>query len=95
MGNGKLLRLYVAGRSAESTLAEQSIRTLCEEELRGNWRLEIVDVLERPQLAEDHKIVAVPAVIKALPPPVRRVIGDFSDRSKVLIGLDIVKDVDD
>lgn len=84
-----LLRLYVTGSGPRATRAIANLRRICEEELRGEYKLEIVDVLEQPQLAEDDKILATPTLIKELPPPLRRVIGDLSDREKVLLGLEV------
>ena len=86
---GNVLRLYVTGRTPRSERAMQTLRKLCDDELDGRYELVIVDVLENPQLAEDEKILATPTVIKALPPPIRRIIGDLSDTEKVLLGLDL------
>lgn len=86
-----LLKLYVAGETPRSRRAIAVMRRLCEEELAG-CRLEVVDVLEHPQLAEDERILATPTLIKKLPPPLRRLIGDLSDRDKVLLGLDLQSD---
>ena len=83
------LKLYVTGQTSKSERAIANMRRICEEELKGQYELVIIDVLERPQLAEDEKILATPALIKELPPPLRRVIGDLSDTDKVLLGLDI------
>jgi circadian clock protein KaiB len=66
-----------------------NLRRICEQELAGQYALEIIDVLENPQLAEDEKILATPTLIKQLPPPLRRVIGDLSDTEKVLLGLEV------
>lgn len=82
-----LLTLYVTGSSPRSGIAIANLKRLCEQELKGEFDLEIVDVLEHPQRAEDEKILATPTLIKQLPPPLRRVIGDLSDREKVLLGL--------
>lgn len=84
-----LLKLYVAGRSTRAESAIANLRQLCEDELRGQYALEIIDVLERPDLAEDARILATPTLIKQLPPPLRRVIGDLSDREKLLLGLEV------
>ena len=83
------LKLYVTGQTLKSERAIANMRRICEEELKGQYELLIIDVLERPQLAEDEKILATPTLIKELPPPLRRVIGDLSDIDKVLLGLDI------
>jgi len=66
-----------------------NLRRICEQELAGQYELQIIDVLENPQLAEDEKILATPTLIKQLPPPLRRVIGDLSDTEKVLLGLEV------
>lgn len=84
-----VLRLYVTGRTPSSQRAIANLRRICETELREQYELVIIDVLERPQLAEDEKILATPTLIKALPPPLQRVIGDLSDREKVVLGLDL------
>lgn len=83
------LVLYVAGRNAASIKAIENAKRLMESQSGGAYTLEVVDVLEHPQLAEDEKILAVPTLIKKLPLPLRRVIGDLSNSEKVLIGLDI------
>lgn len=85
-----LLKLYVTGQTPKSERAITNIQHICEEELKGQYELIVIDVLERPQLAEDEKIMATPTLIKVLPPPLRRVIGDLSDTDKVLLGLDIL-----
>ena len=84
-----VLRLYIAGRTRLSLDAVASLRQICAEDLSNEYTIEIIDVLERPQLAEDEQIVATPTLIKRLPPPLRRVIGDLSNRAQVLIGLDL------
>ncbi|RZA17565.1 MAG: hypothetical protein EOP10_22535 [Proteobacteria bacterium] len=87
--NRYVLRLYISGKSQMSKDAEVSLRRICAEDLSDEYTIEIIDVMERPQLAEDEKIIATPTLIKQLPPPLRRVIGDLSDRAQVLIGLDL------
>lgn len=87
-----LLKLYVTGKTARAEQAIANLRRICEEELRGQYELQIIDVLEHPQLADDEKILATPTLIKRLPPPLRRVIGDLSDKEKVLLGLDVWPD---
>ena len=87
-----LLKLYVTGSSPRAEVAIANLRRICEQELRGQYQLEIIDVLEHPQVAEDDKILATPTLIKQLPPPLRRVIGDLSDKSKVLLGLEVRRD---
>ena len=84
-----LLRLYVAGTTPQSTRAILNMQQICEEHLQGAYRLEVIDIYQRPQLAKDEQIIAVPTLVKKLPLPLRRVIGDFSDSERVLIGLDL------
>lgn len=84
-----LLKLYVTGTSPRAKVAIANLQRLCEQELLGQYELEIIDVLEYPQRAEDEKILATPTLIKQLPPPLRRVIGDLSDKEKVLLGLEV------
>jgi len=84
-----VLKLYVTGSNPRAELAVLNLRRICEQELAGKYELQIIDVLENPQLAEDEKILATPTLIKQLPPPLRRVIGDLSDTDKVLLGLEV------
>ena len=83
------LRLYIMGQSSKSRIAIENLKDLCKNELKDQYELTVIDVLERPQLAENEKIIATPTLIKDLPPPLKRVIGDLSNRDKVLLGLDI------
>jgi circadian clock protein KaiB len=85
-----VLKLYVSGSTPRSQMAIANLRRICEAELGAQYDLEIIDVLEHPQIAEDHRILATPTLVKQLPPPLRRVIGDLSDREKVLLGLELV-----
>ena len=87
-----VLRLYVTGTSPRAQVAIANLRRICEQDLRGQYELEIVDVLEHPEIAESEKILATPTLIKQLPPPLRRVIGDLSDKEKVLLGLEVRPD---
>ena len=89
MDNKLLLKLYITGKTPRSERAVANLRKICEEDLRGQYELAVVDVLERPQLAEEEKILATPTLIKELPPPLRKIIGDLSDTEKVLLGLDL------
>jgi circadian clock protein KaiB len=82
-----VLKLFVTGKTPRAELAIANIRRICEEELKGQYKLDIIDVLEHPELAEDEKILATPTLIKQLPPPLRRVIGDLTNKEKVLYGL--------
>jgi circadian clock protein KaiB len=84
-----MLRLYVTGSSPRAEVAVANLRRICELELQGQYELQVIDVLEQPQLAEDERILATPTLIKQLPPPLRRVIGDLSDKDKVLLGLEV------
>ncbi|MST35053.1 circadian clock protein KaiB [Acidimicrobiaceae bacterium USS-CC1] len=84
------LRLYIAGRTARSEAALHNLRQICEEHLAGMYSIEVVDLLERPQLAQGEQIVAIPTLERRLPPPVRKIIGDLSNTERVLIGLDLL-----
>ena len=84
-----ILTLYVTGTSPRTQIAIDNLNRICAGELDGRYELEIVDVLKDPQRAEDEKILATPTLIKQLPPPLRRVIGDLSDKAKVLLGLEV------
>jgi circadian clock protein KaiB len=84
-----ILTLYVTGTSPRTRIAIDNLNRICSQELAGRYDLEIVDVLEHPQRAEDERILATPTLIKQLPPPLRRVIGDLSDKEKVLLGLEV------
>ena len=83
------LRLYITGKTPKSERAIANLKEICERDLKGLYELQIIDVLEKPQLAEDEKILATPTLIKDLPPPLRRIIGDLSNSEKVLLGLDL------
>ncbi len=83
------LRLFVAGSTARSQQAIQNIRRICEEHLQGQYSLEVIDISEHPEQAREHRILAVPTLLKELPPPLRKVVGDLSEKEKVLQGLDI------
>ncbi len=87
-----ILKLYVAGNTPNSMRALKTLREILETEFRGVYALKVIDVLKNPQLAEEDKILATPTLAKILPPPVRRIIGDLSDRERVLIGLDLLYD---
>lgn len=83
------LRLYVTGRTPNSQRAIANLRAICESALEGAYDIEVIDVLEHPTLAENEKILATPTLVKRLPEPVRKIIGDLSDRERVLLGLDL------
>jgi circadian clock protein KaiB len=85
-----LLRLFITGTSPRSAVAIANLRRICDQELPGQYELEVIDVLEFPDRAEDEKILATPTLIKSLPLPLRRVIGDLSNTEKVLLGLEAV-----
>ena len=85
-----ILKLYVAGNTPNSMRALKTLRNILETEFLGVYALKVIDVLKNPQLAEEDKILATPTLAKILPPPVRRIIGDLSDRERVLIGLDLL-----
>lgn len=84
-----VLRLYITGMTPRSEQAISNLRRIMADELDDGYELEIVDVLERPQLAEDERIIATPTLIKRLPPPLRRIIGDLSNTDLVVLGLDL------
>ena len=90
-----ILKLYVTGATPRAEAAIANLRRICEQELEGQYQLEIIDVLEHPQLAEDDKVLATPTLIKQLPPPLRKVIGDLSDKEKVLLGLELRRHIHD
>jgi circadian clock protein KaiB len=88
-----ILTLYVTGTSPRTRVAIDNLNRICTQELDGRYELEIVDVLEHPQRAEDERILATPTLIKQLPLPLRRVIGDLSDKDKVLLGLEVYSEM--
>ena len=84
-----LLRLYVSGSTPKSLAAIRHLREFCEEHLKGRYDLDVIDIFQRPQLARHEQIVAAPTLIKELPPPLRKLVGDLSDRERILVGLDL------
>ncbi len=84
-----VLRLYVTGMTPRSTEAIAVIKALCEEHLEGRYDLEVVDIYQHPALAKDEQIIAVPTLVKKLPAPLRKLIGNLSDKERVLLGLDL------
>ncbi|MGA2118334.1 MAG: circadian clock KaiB family protein [Bryobacteraceae bacterium] len=84
------LRLFVSGTTPRSTRAIQNIRAICEEKLQGRYDLEVIDIYQHPELVKPEEIVVTPTLVKKLPSPVRRIIGDLSDEERVLVGLDLV-----
>ncbi len=83
------LRLYIAGKTARAVKAFENLQHICEEHLAGHYRIEIIDLLETPTLARGDQIVAVPTLVRKLPVPVRKIIGDLSNTERVLVGLDL------
>jgi len=83
------LRLYVAGQTPKSIKAFANLKKICEEHLNGQYSIEVIDLLENPQLAKGDKIVAIPTLVRKLPPPLKQIIGDLSNTEKVLVGLDL------
>jgi circadian clock protein KaiB len=90
MTDGHILRLFVTGSTPRSLRAITNLRAICEEHLAGRYSLEVVDLYQHPEMAKQNNLVAAPTLIKSLPDPIRRVIGDMSDEGQVLFGLDIV-----
>lgn len=86
-----ILRLYITGATSRSVLAITNLKKICEEYLEGRYELEIIDLYQKPCLAKDEQIIAAPTLIKKLPLPFRRIIGDMSNKEKVLLGLDLKK----
>ena len=84
-----VLRLYVTGITPRSTNAIANVKRICEEYLKGRYKLEVIDIYQQPQLARGEQIIATPTLIKKLPPPLRRLIGDMSDTEKFLVGIDL------
>jgi circadian clock protein KaiB len=83
------LRLYVAGQTPKALAAFSNLKKICEEHLAGKYRIEVIDLLENPQLARGDQIVALPTLVRKLPPPMRKIIGDLSNTERVLVGLDL------
>lgn len=83
------LRLYVAGKTAKSVAALENLKKICEEHLQGKYQIEVVDLLEHPQLAKGDQIVAIPTLVRKLPQPIRKVVGDLSNSDRALVGLQL------
>ena len=83
------LRLYVAGQTPKSLAAFANLKKICEEHLAGQYHIEVIDLLKRPQLASGDQILAIPTLVRKLPDPIRKIIGDLSNTERVLVGLDI------
>ena len=88
-GPGYQLRLYVAGQTPKSLLAFTNLKQICDEHLPGQYEIEIVDLLQNPQLARGDQILAVPTLVRRLPEPIKKIIGDLSNTERVLVGLDL------
>ena len=84
------LRLYVAGQTPKSIRAFANLKKICREHLEGNYSIEIIDLLKRPQLASGDQILAIPTLVRKLPTPMKKIIGDLSNTERVLVGLDLV-----
>ncbi len=85
------LRLYVAGQTPKSMTAFANLKKICEEYLNGQYQIEIIDLLENPYLAKQDQIVALPTLVRKLPPPLKKIIGDLSNKEKILVGLNLQK----
>jgi len=83
------LKLYVAGQTPKSIAAVANLRKLCEEHLSGRYRVEVIDLVKNPQLARGDQILAIPTLVRRLPEPMRKIIGDLSNQERVLVGLDV------
>jgi circadian clock protein KaiB len=83
------LRLYVAGQTPKSVAALANLKRICDEHLAGKYEIEVVDLLENPQLARGDQILAIPTLVRKLPPPLKKIIGDLSNEERVLVGLDL------
>ena len=83
------LRLYIAGHTARATAAIENLQSICERRLQGRYQLEVVDLLKNPQLARGDQILAIPTLVRKLPAPMKKIIGDLSDEERVLVGLDL------
>jgi circadian clock protein KaiB len=84
------LRLYVAGQTPKSLVAFTNLTRLCENHLKGRYTIEVIDLVETPRLAKDDQILAIPTLVRKLPEPVRKIIGDLSNTERVLVGLDLI-----
>ncbi|HOI13174.1 MAG TPA: circadian clock KaiB family protein [Methanoculleus sp.] len=83
------LRLHVAGKTGRSRRAIENLYNVCEEHLAGRYSIEVIDLLEHPEIARREQIIAIPTIIRQLPPPIRKIIGDLSDTEKILVGLEV------
>jgi circadian clock protein KaiB len=83
------LRLYVAGRTPKCIAALENLKRFCEEHMAGRYEIEVIDLLENPRLAKDHQIIAIPTLVRRLPEPLRKIIGDLSHTERMLVGFDL------
>ena len=83
------LRLYTAGQTPKSLAAIRNLKKVCDEHLAGRYRLEVIDLVANPRLAKDHQIVAIPTLVRKLPDPIRKIVGDLSDVDRALVGLEL------
>lgn len=83
------LRLYVAGQTPKCITALSNLKMICDEYIPGQYQLEVIDLLENPRLAREHQILAIPTLVRKLPEPLRKIIGDLSNKERVLVGLDV------
>jgi circadian clock protein KaiB len=83
------LRLYTAGQTPKSLAAFRNLKKVCEEHLAGRYEIEVIDLMANPRLAKDHQIVAIPTLVRKLPDPIRKIVGDLSDTERALVGLDL------
>jgi circadian clock protein KaiB len=84
-----ILRLYIAGQTPNSVTAVANLKKICEDKLQGKYRIEVIDLLEKPQLAKGDQIIAIPTLVRRLPPPVKKIIGNLSKTESVIVGLDL------
>ncbi len=89
------LRLYVAGQTPKSVAAFANLKKICEQHLKGQYTIEVVDLIENPKLAKGDQILAIPTLVRKLPPPIRKIIGDLSDTERVLVGLNLYPEEDE
>ena len=88
-GQSYELRLYVAGQTPKSVLALANLRLICEQHLHGRYQIEVIDLIQNPQLAQGDQILALPTLVRRLPEPIKKIIGDLSNTERVLVGLDL------
>src|SRR5882724_6429944 len=88
-GNFWELRLYIAGQTPNSIAAITNLKKICEDQLKGKYRIQVIDLLKKPQLAKGDQIIAIPTLVRRLPPPVKKIVGNLSKTERALVGLDI------